>query len=58
MRTAGCDGFVAVPIASAAPPLPDADIRIEVRRGAVTMNVIWPMTAAGECAHWLRELLR
>lgn len=51
------EGFVALPIESAAPP-PAADIRIELRRGAVTMNVIWPMGAAGECAHWLRELLR
>jgi transposase len=52
------DGFVALPIESASLPPPDADIRIELRRGAVTMNVIWPMRAAGECAHWLRELLR
>jgi transposase len=51
------DGFVPLPMESAAPP-PDADIRIELRRGAVTMNVSWPMGAASECAHWLRELLR
>jgi transposase len=46
------DGFVPLPMESAALPLPDADIRIELRRGAVTMNVSWPMGAASECAHW------
>lgn len=51
------EGFLALPIESvAAPSAPD--IRIELCRGAVTMNVTWPIAAAGECAHWLRELLR
>lgn len=51
------EGFVALPLESVtAPSAPD--IRIELCRGAVTMNVTWPMAAAGECAHWLRELLR
>ncbi|HEX6019580.1 MAG TPA: transposase [Burkholderiaceae bacterium] len=35
-----------------------ADIRIELRRGATTMNIAWPGVAAGECAAWLREWLR
>lgn len=34
------------------------DIRIELRRGATSVNVIWPAGAAAECAAWLRELLR
>jgi transposase len=51
------EGFMALPMKSAAAQ-PAADIRVELRRGAVTMNVIWPIGAAGECAHWLRELLR
>lgn len=52
------EGFVPLPMESAALPPPEAEIRIELRRGAVTMNVSWPMGAASECAHWLRELLR
>lgn len=45
----------------ALPPAADAeatDIRIELRRGATTMAVTWPVAAANECAAWMRELLR
>lgn len=35
-----------------------ADIRIEVRRDALHINVTWPPSVAAECAGWLRELLR
>lgn len=34
------------------------DISIELRRGATVVKVAWPLSAAGECAAWLRELLR
>src|SRR3954469_1255244 len=34
------------------------DIRVELRRGATTMTISWPSTAAAECAAWMRELLR
>ena len=34
------------------------DIRIELRRGATSIAVTWPVDAAGECAAWMRELLR
>ena len=36
----------------------DEDIRVELRRGATTVSVIWPMSAAADCAAWMRELLR
>ena len=35
-----------------------ADIRIELRRGATSISVVWPANAATECAAWMRELLR
>lgn len=35
-----------------------ADIRIELRRGATLISVTWPIDSAGECASWVRELLR
>lgn len=35
-----------------------ADIRIEVRRGASTVTVNWPLQGGSECAAWLRESLR
>ncbi len=34
------------------------DIRIELRRGATLVNIAWPAAQAGECAVWMRELLR
>jgi transposase len=42
-----------LPARSAAP-----DIRIELRRGATSVNVTWPASSAAECAAWMRELLR
>jgi transposase len=52
--------FVAVAIA----PEPSArapafgGIEVELRRGAVTMKVSWPVSAAADFAAWTRELLR
>ncbi len=37
---------------------PAQDIRIELRRGATVVNIAWPVAQAGECAAWMRELLR
>jgi len=58
-------GAVPVPVASFVPvSLPaqrcaaQADIRMELRRGATTMTITWPAAAAGDCAAWMRELLR
>jgi transposase len=50
--------FIALPVAPpAAAPAP-TDLRIEVRRGPVTVTLSWPLSAAADCAAWLRELLR
>jgi transposase-like protein len=35
-----------------------ADIRIELRRGALAISVSWPSDAAPQCAVWLSEMLR
>lgn len=34
------------------------EITIELRRGTTVVKVGWPLVAAGDCAGWLRELLR
>jgi transposase len=49
-----------VPVALPAQPdsTPVGEIRIELRRGAVAMTVVWPVSAATEFAVWMRELLR
>ncbi|MDP3857702.1 MAG: transposase [Stagnimonas sp.] len=46
---------VALPAPTCAAP---ADIRMELRRGATTMTITWPASAAVDCAAWMRELLR
>ncbi|MDM0072696.1 transposase [Variovorax sp. J31P207] len=33
-------------------------IRLEFKRGALGVSVTWPVSAAVDCAAWLRELLR
>jgi transposase len=36
----------------------DRSIGVELRRGQVTIKLMWPMRAAAELAAWMRELLR
>ena len=51
--------FIALPMPdTSAPAAVGADIRIELRRGAIAVNVSWPLTAAPHCAAWLRDVLR
>lgn len=48
-----------IPVALPEPAAsPQHDIRMELRRGATTMTITWPATAAADCAAWMRELLR
>jgi transposase len=39
-------------------PQPQADIRIELERGGINVSVVWPLSAAAECASWIRAVLR
>jgi len=48
---------LALPTAQQAAPM-QPDIHMELRRGAATMCIRWPVAAAPECAAWLREWLR
>lgn len=49
--------FVAVPLAAAPVAGPAAAITIDVRRGATSARIQWPVAAAAECAAWLRGWL-
>jgi transposase len=49
--------FVELPIPRASAPALEP-IRLELRRGASTVSLQWPATAAAECGAWLREWLR
>ncbi|MFT3814962.1 MAG: transposase [Acidovorax sp.] len=37
---------------------PAGEIHLEIRRGAMTVAVTWPVGLAAECGAWLREVLR
>lgn len=50
--------FVPVSMTPTAAPSAPADIQIELRRGATAVKITWPVTAASDCAAWMRELLR
>jgi transposase len=48
-----------VPVALPAPNCVLApDIRIELRRGATSVPLTWPVSAAEHCAAWMRDLLK
>ena len=49
--------FVPVPLPSAA-FAPAPDIRIELRRGATSVSLTWPVSAGEHCAAWMRDLLK
>jgi transposase len=53
--------FVALSLLPAPTPTPTVTvekIHIDLKRGATTVSVSWPVMAAADCAGWLRELLR
>ncbi|MFY9510074.1 MAG: transposase [Rubrivivax sp.] len=52
--------FVPVRLDAALPMAaqPGRHIEVELRRGAVTMKLNWPLSAAADFAAWARELLR
>lgn len=49
---------LALPASCAAPAAIAKAIHLELRRGALTMNIDWPAAAATDCGVWLREVLR
>ena len=50
--------FLPLALRTPGEPMPADEIRIELQRGAISIKVTWPSTAAADCAAWLRELLR
>ena len=49
-------GFM--PLTIEAAPAEDRRIEVQVRRGAVSMTIAWPLSAIAEMTVWMRELLR
>ena len=50
------ESFVALPMPKRVSE--STPIRVEVRRGSLTVSVQWPSSALHECATWLREVLK
>ncbi len=46
-----------VPLALPAPVV-DGEIRLELQRAGMTVKIVWPASAARDCAAWLRDWLR
>ena len=55
--SAAATSFVPVVVSDAPPGATASDIHIELRRGGTALAIRWPVSAATECAVWLRELL-
>ena len=52
-------GFVSVPMPTPSlSPVTTEPIRLELRRGASSVSLQWPTSAAAECGAWLRDWLR
>ncbi len=51
------EAFVPVLVSDAPAGPKTEEIHIELRRGATALAVRWPVSAAAQCAVWLRELL-
>jgi hypothetical protein len=49
-------GFIPVKLAPPA-PVSQTDIRIELQHAKGAIQIHWPISAASQCAQWLREVL-
>lgn len=50
--------FIPVPLSPSPSPVGNDAIRLELKRGATTVSVSWPVSGAAQCAELLREWLR
>ncbi len=57
-RPATDAAFVPVAVIEPMGAVKTGDVRIELRRGPKALTIRWPVSAAADCAAWLRELLR
>ena len=56
--TSNAPRFVPVVVSDTSTGAKSGEIQIELRRGATALAIRWPVSAATECAVWLRELLQ
>ena len=56
--TAPAPAFIALKLPTAIQEPTACDIKVELRKGAVSMIVTWPISAAGDLAQWTRAILK
>jgi transposase len=47
-----------IPVQLGRESAPDQNIKMELRTGAVLLNITWPVSAASECAAWVAAVIR
>ena len=50
--------FVPVTLTTTNAALSSQEIRVEIHRGVTAITVSWPLSAAAECAAWMRDWLK
>ena len=50
--------FLPLKLTAPAPELRDAQIKAELRKGALSMTIAWPVSAATQFASWVTALLK
>ena len=56
--TSALAAFIPLQLAAAMPESEAREIRVELRRGALSMVVTWPVSAAAELASWTAAVLK
>ena len=56
--TSPIPAFIPVQLPAAKPQPEAQEIKIDLRKGALSMVVTWPLSAAAECASWAAAILK
>ena len=57
VTTSPVPAFIALKLPTTRHEAAACDIKVELRKGAVSMTLTWPARAAGDLAHWTRVVL-
>jgi transposase-like protein len=58
LATSPAPAFIALKLPTATQEPTACDIKVELRKGALSMIVTWPISAAGDLAQWTRAILK
>jgi hypothetical protein len=58
LATSPAPAFIALKLPTAMQEPTVCDIKVELRKGALSMIVTWPISAAVDLAHWTRAILK